>query len=99
MQSRSCPEPRPPPTGVFALVASELVARARSLGRGDAEPDHTGVRDQVGLDADRREHEGALLGIGERAKPANLDQVGQGDHQDVIGGAFHPRDCRTPEIM
>jgi hypothetical protein len=34
----------------------------------------------VRLDADRREHEGSLLGIGKRAEPANLDQVGHGDH-------------------
>jgi hypothetical protein len=88
MQSRSCREPRPPPTRVFALVASELVVRAQSLGRGDAQPDHTGVRDQVGLDADRREHEGSLLGIGKRAEPANLDQVGHAIIRDVIGGAF-----------
>jgi hypothetical protein len=30
----------------------------------------------VGLDADRREHEGSLLGIDKRVEPANLDQVG-----------------------
>jgi len=28
----------------------------------------TGVRDQVGLDADHREHEGALLGIGKHTQ-------------------------------
>jgi hypothetical protein len=32
MQGRSCREPRSPQMGVFALLASELVARAQSLG-------------------------------------------------------------------
>jgi len=88
MQNRSCGEPRPPPTRVFARVASELVVRAQSLGRGDAEPDHTGVRDQMGRGADRREHEGSLLGIGKRAEPANLDQIGHAIIRDLISGAF-----------
>jgi hypothetical protein len=52
----------------------------------------------VSLDADRREHEGSLLGIGKRAEPTNLDQIGHAIIRDVIGGAFlssrlsHPGD-------
>jgi hypothetical protein len=47
------------------------VTRAPGLGRGDAKPDHAGVRDQVGFDADRREHQRSLLGINKRAEPAD----------------------------
>ena len=52
----------------------------------------------MGLDADRREHEGSLLGIGQRAEPADLDKIGHVVIRDLIGGAFpssrlsHPGD-------
>ena len=66
----------------------QFLARARSLRRGDAEPDSVSIRNQVGLDSDRREHERSLLGVGKRAEPIDLDQVGHGLIRDVIGGAW-----------
>jgi hypothetical protein len=42
----------------------------------------------MGRGADRREHEGSLLGIGKRAEPAILDKIGHAISRDLIGGAF-----------
>ena len=83
---------------VLALEACKLVARAHRLREGDAEPDPVSVRNQVGLDPDRGEHERSLLGVGKRAEPIDLDQVRHGVIRDVIGGAWDGRDCPALKI-